>query len=391
MNDPRTIRELLAKVAIVGVHTTEQARSLSPRTTEDVLLESILGALADAGLGPADLDGVTGGRSPSPSAATALPGYLAEEFGAPLRYYSTVDAASAAHGGNVLHACLAVAAGLVDTVAVIAGGVRGQSREAVIAELANAHGEFDTSWGSVVPSWFAMIARRHMHEYGTTPEQLAQVAVSTRQWAQLTPQAMMRTPITIEDVVGSRMISDPLRLLDCALVNDGAGAVVITSADRARDLARPAVSVLGAAEVYDRRGYVGVDHDWLTTGAETTGADSLAMAGLSTDDIDLLEMYDCFTITVIRELEEFGFCKKGEGGPFVADGRLGPGGALPTNTFGGGLSWGHRFSGMSHLIEAVRQLRGECGDRQVPGARTALVHSLGGPLAMNSTLIVGRR
>lgn len=389
MKDPTRIRELLSTVALVGVYTTEQG-NLSHRTTEQVLLESILGALADAGLGPGDLDGVTGSRSPSPSAATALPGYLSEELGVPLRYYSTVDAASAAHGGNVLHACLAVASGLADTVAVIGGGVRGQSRDSAVAEMANAHGEFDTSWGSVVPSWFAMIARRHMHEYGTTSEQLAEIAVATRAWAALTPQAIMRTPITVENVVTSRMISDPLHLLDCALVNDGAGAVIITSAERARDLRAPGIAVLGGAEIYDRRGYVGVSHDWLTTGAQTSGADSLAMAGVGVDDIDLLEIYDCFTITVLRELEDFGFCKKGEGGSFVENGRLGPGGDLPTNTFGGGLSWGHRFSGLSHLIEAARQLRGECGERQVTDPEIAMVHSLGGPLAMNSTLVLGR-
>lgn len=388
MNDGHVIRDLLSRVAIAGVYTTAQG-NFPDRTTEDTVLEAILGAAADAGIDPGEIDGVAGGRSPTASAATAWPGYLAEELGHPLRYFSTVDAASAAHGGNMLHAALAIASGTAQAVAVVGGGVRGTTRAEAIAALANAHGEFDTSWGTLVPSWFAMIARRHMHEFGTRPEHLAEVAVSTRQWASMHPQAIKRDPLTADDVLGSRMISDPLHLLDCALVNDGAGALILTSADRARDLRKTPVSILGVAELYERRGYVGVDHDWVSSGAAVTGPAALDMAGLRPDDIDVVEIYDCFTITVIRELEDLGFCKKGEGGEFVADGKLRPGGSLPLNTFGGGLSWGHRFSGLSHAIEAVRQIRGECGARQVAGAETAIIHSLGGPMAMHSTAVLG--
>lgn len=386
--DFEATRRLLSQVAIVGVYTTEQG-DLPHRSTDDLLFESIRGALADAGMTLDDVDGIAGGRSPTDSAATAFPAHWSELLGRPMRYFSTVDAAAAAHCANILHAGLAVAAGLAETIVVVGGGSRGGSRQENVEKMAYAHGEFDVSWGTLVPSWFALAARRHMHEFGTTSEQLAEIAVSTRTWAGLHPQAIMKKPITVDDVIGSRMISDPLHLLDCCLSNDGAGALVVTSKMRAADCRRKPVRVLGGAEDYTFQGYVSTGHDWLVSGAVHAGQRSLQMAGLSHRDIDLLEIYDCFTITVLRMLEDLGFCGRGEGGPFVADGKLRPGGSHPLNTHGGGLSWGHSFSGLAHAIEAVRQLRGECGERQVPGARTALVHSQGGPLAMHSTVILG--
>jgi acetyl-CoA acetyltransferase len=380
-------RNLLREAAIVGVYTTEQG-DLSGRSSDSLLLEAIEGALADAGLSIDDVDGIAGGRSPTDSAATAFPGYWSELLGRPVRYYSTVDAAAAAHSANILHAALAVAAGLAETVVVVGGGSRGGSREDSVRKMAYAHGEFDVSWGTLVPSWFALAARRHMHEFGTTSEQLAEIAVATRAWASMHPQAIMKKPLKIEDVLNSRMISDPLHLLDCCLSNDGAGALVVTSRARAADCRHKAVQVLGGAEDYTFQGYVNVGHDWLVSGAEHCGRQALGMADLTHQDIDLIEIYDCFTITVLRMIEDLGFCKRGEGGPFVADGKLRPGGSHPLNTHGGGLSWGHNFSGLAHAIEAVRQIRGECGMRQVPNARTALVHSQGGPLAMHSTVVL---
>ncbi|GAA5231833.1 thiolase C-terminal domain-containing protein [Verticiella sediminum] len=387
-DDLHATRRLLQSSAIVGVYTTEQG-DLS-HSNDELLLEAIEGALADAGLTIEDVDGIAGGRSPTDSAATAFPAYWSELLGHPMRYFSTVDAAAAAHSANILHAALAVAAGLAQTIVVIGGGSRGASRQANVEKMAYAHGEFDVSWGTLVPSWFALAARRHMHEFGTTSEQLAEIAVSTRMWAAMHPQAIMQKPLTIADVTDSRMISDPLHLFDCCISNDGAGAMVITTKERARDCRKAAVQVLGGAEDYTFQGYVNVMHDWMESGAVHTGARSLQMAGLGHDDIDLLEIYDCFTITALRMLEDLGFCKKGEGGAFVSDGKLRPAGSHPMNTHGGGLSWGHSFSGLAHGIEAVRQIRGECGARQVPGAETALVHSQGGPLAMHSTVILAR-
>ncbi len=382
------IRRLLGKTAIAGVYTTELG-DLPDRSLEDLYLEAVVGAVEDAGLTLDDVDGIVGGRSPTASAATAFAGYWSELLGHSIRYYSTVDAASGGHAGNMLHAALAVAAGLARCVVVIGGASRGGGdRNAAVRKMAAAHGEFDAAWGTLVPSWFAMIARRHMHEFGTTSEQLAEIAVSTRTWASMHPQAIKRTPITIEDVIGSRMISDPLHLLDCCLSNDGAGALVITQADRARHGPHKPIYMRGAAEDYTFRGYVDVCHDWLTSGAVFTGKRAMEIAGVKHADVDVAEIYDCFTITVLRELEDLGFCPVGEGGRFVAGGALAPGGKLPTNTHGGGLSYGHGYSGLSHAIEAVRQLRGEAGKRQVADAEVALVHSQGGPLALHSTAIL---
>ncbi len=380
-------RKLLRKAAIVGAYTTAQG-DMRDRTTDDLVLEAITGAMADAGMTLDEVDGIAGGRSLTASAASAYPGYWSELLGHSLHYHTLSDTAAAAHCANILHAGIAVASGLADTIVVVGGGSRGGDSHQKVLAMANAHGEFDASWGTLVPSWFALLARRHMHEFGTTSEQLAQIAVSTRAWAGMHPQAIMKKPLTIDEVINSRMISDPLHLLDCCLVNDGAGALVITSTERAKDCAKKPVYLLGGAEDYTFRGYVDICHDWLSSGAIHTGKRSLEMAGLKNSEIDLVEVYDCFTITVLRELEDLGFCKLGEGGAFVADGKLGPGGSLPTNTHGGGLSWGHMFSGLAHGIEAVHQLRGECGPRQVKGAETALVHAQGGPVALHSTVIM---
>lgn len=386
-HDIAETRTLLRKAAIAGVYTTEQG-DLPDRSSDELLLEAIEGAAQEAGLTLSDIDGIAGGRSPTDSAATAFPAFWSEMLGRPVRYFSTVDAAAAAHCGNILHAALAVASGIAENVVVIGGGSRGGSRQASVEKMAYAHGEFDVSWGTLVPSWFALIAQRHMHEFGTTSEQLAEIAVATRQWAKMHPQAIMRETLTIDDVVNSRMISDPLHLLDCCLVNDGAGALLITRADRAADGPTKPVRILGGAEDYTFRGYVDVCHDWLESGASYTGPRALEMAGVKHSEIDVLEIYDCFTITVARMLEDLGFCGRGESGAFVQDGRLRPGGVLPTNTHGGGLSWGHSFSGLAHAIEAVRQLRGECGERQVQDAEISFVHSQGGPTAMHSSVVL---
>ncbi|WP_345247165.1 thiolase C-terminal domain-containing protein [Pigmentiphaga soli] len=385
--DVADTRRLLRKAAIAGVYTTEVG-NLTGRTADDLILEAISGAAADSGLTLHDIDGIVGGRSPTPSAASAFPGYWSEMLGHSIRYHTTPDVASGGHCGNILHAALAVACGLANNVAVIGGGHRGGDRKAAVEKMASAHGEFDTSWGTLVPSWFALVARRHMHEFGTTSEQLAEIAVSTRKWASMHPQAMMKDPITIDDVINSRMISDPLHLLDCCLSSDGAGAMIISRAAQVADGPKKPVYVLGGAEDYSFRGYVSVCHDWLKSGALETGRRAMEMAGVKHSEFDMLGLYDCFTITVLRTLEDLGFCKVGEGGDFVSGGRLAPGGALPTNTHGGGLSWGHNYSGLAHAIEITRQMRGEAGPRQVKDVELALAHSQGGPLALHSTVVL---
>lgn len=236
---------------------------------------------------------------------------------------------------------------------------------------------------------YALAASRHMAVYGTQPEHLAQVAVSTREWAHLNPRARYQDPITIDDVLSSPMESTPLHRLDCCLVTDGAGAFVLTSAERARDLAKPPVYVLGAATSHSHQ-MISQMPDLTVTPGAVTGPAAFAMAGLRPADVDVLMAYDSFTITTLLHLEDLGFCEKGEGGPFVADGKLGPGGSLPTNTNGGGLSYTHPgMYGMFLIVEAVRQLRGECGPRQVPDASVAVAHGSGLVLSCMSTLVLG--
>jgi acetyl-CoA acetyltransferase len=228
-----------------------------------------------------------------------------------------------------------------------------------------------------------------MHEFGTTSEQLAQIAVSTREWAALNPRARYRDPISIDDVLASPLQVSPLHLLDCCLVTDGAGAFVMTSAERARSLPKPPVYVLGAATCTDHM-VIGQMSDLTTTPGAVSGPRALQMAGLEAADVDVLMGYDSFTITALLHLEDLGFCKKGEGGPFAADGHLGPGGTLPMNTNGGGLSFTHPgMYGMFLLTEATRQLRGECGERQVAGAEVAVAHGSGMFLSVMSTSVLG--
>lgn len=236
---------------------------------------------------------------------------------------------------------------------------------------------------------YALAASRHMAVYGTTSEQLAQIAVSTREWAARNPRARFRDPITVDDVLASPMETSPLHRLDCCLRTDGAGAFVLTSAERARSLAKPPVYVLGAATAHDHT-MISEMPDLTVTPGAVSGPAAFAMAGITPDDVDVLMGYDSFTITALLHLEDLGFCAKGEGGPFVADGRLGPGGALPMNTNGGGLSYTHPgMYGMFLIVEAVRQLRGECGPRQVDGAEVAVAHGSGMVLSCMSTLVLG--
>ena len=237
---------------------------------------------------------------------------------------------------------------------------------------------------------YALAARRHMHEFGTTPEQLAAVAVTMRQHAATNPQAQERAPITVEDVVTSRLVADPLHKLDCCVISDGGAACVVTTAERAADLARAPVYVLGAAHATTHHMNMSAMPDLTVTPAAQSGPRAFARAGVSPAEVDVAQLYDSFTITVVLTVEDLGFCAKGEGGAFVADGGLAVGGRLPTNTDGGGLSACHPgMRGMFLIVEAVRQLRGECGETQVPGAAIAVAHGTGGMLSTGATLVLG--
>jgi len=250
--------------------------------------------------------------------------------------------------------------------------------------------QFEIPYGQWVPiPTYALAAQRHMYQYGTTSAQLAEIAVAARKWASLNPLAAMRDPLSIEDVLASPMMSTPLRLRDCCLVNDGGGAVIVTTAERAVNLSKKPVWILGCGESHTHRSITGMP-DLTVTPAKFSGQRAFSMAGLSPSDIDVLELYDSFTITVLLQLEDLGFCPKGEGGRFVEGQRLAPGGLQPANTGGGGLSCLHTgMFGIFLLIEAARQLRGECGDRQVRDAKTALCNGIGGSLASSGTIILG--
>jgi acetyl-CoA acetyltransferase len=248
--------------------------------------------------------------------------------------------------------------------------------------------QWEAPYGNTLVSNYAMAAQRHMHEFGTTPEQLAEIAVTMRRHAALNPNAQYRDPITVDDVLASRMVADPLHKLDCCVISDGGGAVIMTTAERARDLRQPPVFVLGAA-MAGSHWNPGQMQDFTTTAAAISGPDAFAQCGLGPDDVDTLQLYDSFTITALLMCEDLGFAKKGEGGEFVASGALALGGAVPTNTDGGGLSACHPgMRGLFLLVEATRQLRGQAGAAQVPECDVALCCGSGGWLSAMGTVIL---
>jgi acetyl-CoA acetyltransferase len=378
---------LRGRAAIVGV-----ADAVSPTGELDAhgrALEArvVREALADAGLTLADVDGVCHGQSSVG---------LAEYLGIHPRFTESTNTGGSSYEIHVEHAAAAIAAGLCEVViGVYASTPRsdrrhGRSREFQRPPGPNPMVEWELPYGLRMPMGpYALAASRHMAEYGTTSEQLAAIAVSTRAWAALNPRARYRDPITVEDVLASPMQSSPLHLLDCCLVTDGAGAFVMTSAARARALARPPVYVLGAATCHDHS-MISQMPDLTVTPGAVSGANAFRQAGVKPSDVDVLMGYDSFTITALLHVEDLGFCAKGEGGPFVEDGRTGPGGMLPMNTNGGGLSYTHPGQyGMFLIVEAVRQLRGEAGPRQVRAAEIGVAHGSGMVLSVMSTLVLG--
>jgi acetyl-CoA acetyltransferase len=346
-------------------------------------------ALSDAGMTFADIDGLI--TLPVRTENWSNPaGYLTEQFGIAANYLSTVNIAGASGTAMVHQAAMAIASGQCHTVLCVAGQNL-LSSDAKPPGGGITHPQFEAPYRPPVPSLYALVAQRHMHEFGTTSEQLAEVAVAIRYHASLNPNAHKREPIGIEDVINSRPVASPLHMLDCSIVSDGACAIVVTAADRARDSARAPVRILGAG--YGQSHYFLGDYPTLTTtGAVASGKSAFAAAGLTPEDIDVAELYDCFTITVILELEDLGFCQKGEGGQFVSGGRIRLGGDLPVTTHGGLLSGGHPGlpGGLFHVVEGVRQLRHQLGERQVADAQTALVHGNGGIVGVHCTLILGK-
>ena len=370
--------------AITGVAESdlgEVAAGLSPL---DLMGQAAQRALADAGLSLRDVDGLFATTSQSRMPTLALAEYL----GIRPRYHDGTNIGGCSFMSMVAHAQAAIQAGLCEVALIAyASTQRSLGRANVAAPDVN---PYESPYRPLyTASSYALAASRHMHEYGTTREQLAQVAVAARDWALLNSQAWEKEPLTVADVLGSRMVRRPLTVRDCCLVTDGGGAIIVTSAERAKTLRKRPAYVLGVGEDL---GHYSISNmpDLTVTGAVRSGAAAYAMAGLKPADIDLVQVYDAFTITTLLFLEDLGFCPKGEGGRFVADGAIAPGGQLPVNTSGGGLSYCHPgMFGIFVLIEAVRQLRGEAGRRQVTGCNTAIAHGNGGTLSAQSTVILG--
>jgi acetyl-CoA acetyltransferase len=374
---------LRASTAVVGVGHGGFGEAPCYSTLE-ILAEAVNAALADAGLQLSDVDGLFTG-----SASHFMPTLsVAEYLGLQPRFSDGSMIGGSSFVAHTLNATLALQAGLCD-VALICYGSNQRTAGGRLVSMSEPQ-PYEAIYGPRYPiSSYALAAARHMHDYGTTRENLADVAVAARGWAQLNPEAFARAPLTREEVLSARMISDPLTKLDCCLVTDGGGAVIMTRADRAKDMPKPPVYFLGAGLGHFHRQITQMP-DLTVTAASLSGPRAFEMAGLGPDDVDVLELYDAFTINPILFLEDLGFCAKGEGGPFVADGAIAPGGRLPVNTNGGGLSCVHPgMYGLFTVIEAVRQVRGECGERQVPGVEVGLAHGNGGVLSSQVTSLFG--
>jgi acetyl-CoA acetyltransferase len=383
--------EVAAIVGVADLVSPTGRLDLEVRAMEVAVIRE---ALADAGLTIADVDAVFCSTGVIASAE------LAEYLRVVPRWTDTTMTGGSSFEVLVEHAALALEAGRCDVALIVyaenprtmmTGPTTETTRTAFRVAKPREIEEWETPYGAELPVVaYALAASRHMATYGTTREQLAQIAVSTRQWAADNPVARFRDPITVADVLESPPVAEPLHRLDCCLHTDGAGALVMTRASRARDLLQSPVIVLGAATAHDH----GMGISQMPSLTDTPGARSgplaLERAGMTVADVDVVEIYDSFTITVLLALEDIGFCPKGEGGAFVADGRLGPGGSLPTNTSGGGLSYAHPgMLGIFLLVEAVRQLRGQCGARQVDNAEVAVAHGVGGFLSCTGSVVLG--
>jgi acetyl-CoA acetyltransferase len=370
--------------AIVGIAESDLGAVAKDMSPIDLMAQGIQRALADCGLRLRDIDGLLCATTQSRTSGLALSEYL----GISPAFIDTTILGGSSFMFHVAHAQAALHSGLCN-VAVIAYGSTQRTvgrRQASVRE----YNPFETPFRPFLPATaYALAASRHMHQYGTTREQLASVAVAAREWALLNPAAWETKPLTIEEVLSARMVSYPLSVRDCCLITDGGGAVIMTSAERAGSLKKPPVYVLGCGQAITHANISSMP-DLTVTGALQSGRAAYKMARLAPADIDVIELYDAFTINTILFLEDLGFCPKGEGGRFVSDGHIAPDRGLAVNTNGGGLSYCHPgMYGLFLLIEAARQLRRECGARQIADCETAIAHGNGGVLSSQSSVILG--
>jgi acetyl-CoA C-acetyltransferase len=368
-------------------------RKISDKSVAQVHAEVALGAVADAGLSLSDVDAYFCAGDAPGFGPLSMADYLGLKR---LRYLDSTETGGSSYLVHVGHAAAAIAGGKCQIALItLAGLPRSRPVPRPSASALAPEAAFELPFGPTTVSMYALAARRHMHEYGTTSAQLAAIKVAASQHAQHNPRAMLPNPVTVEEVLESPMISDPLHRLDCCVISDGGGALVVVSPEVARDLRRQTVKVLGHGESPKLADNGRIDLTY--TGAVWSGPRAFEEAGVTPADIDYTSIYDSFTITVLQTIEDLGFCEKGKGGAFVADGSLlAPHGRLPFNTDGGGLCNNHPANrgGMTKVIEAVRQLRGEAnGPVQVPDCELALAHGNGGSLGTRSaaaTLILGR-
>jgi acetyl-CoA acetyltransferase len=371
--------------AIVGMAQLDTWKT-EGRSPAGLMATAVVRALEDAGLGLPDVDGLF-----TSSSYHAMPTLtLAEYLGVRPTYTDSTSVGGCSFVAHLAHAAAAIQAGLC-SVAVVAYGSTQRSDAGRLVSIAE-QSAYEVPYGLIHPvGAFGMIAQRHMAQYGTTSEQLAELAVAAREWSLLVDDAPFDVPLSVDEVLSSRMISTPLHKLDCCLVTDGGGAVVLTSASRAAQLSPHPVYLMGSGEAVNHRSFSQMP-DLTATEAARSSARAMEMAGIRLDDIDTVHVYDAFTISLLVLLEDLGFCAKGEGGAFVSGGRVAPGGQVALNPNGGGLSYSH--PGMLSLflvIEAVQQLRGTAGRRQVPQAEVSLVHGMGMTLAAHATAVLSSR
>jgi len=383
-----SIQSLNGRYAIAGVGEAGMGRAQPGDTALSLQCEAARQAILDAGLKPTDIDAVFAHWDDR--AAGLL---VTEYMGLAPRYVDSTVVGGQSNLTHVVHAIAAMEAGLCDVALITYGSTqrldRSRSRGGAAQDARMPSGQFVLPYGMLSPiGFYAMQARLHMHRYGTRAEDLGEVALAARRWAQLNPAAVARAPLSMEDYLAAPMIADPLRKFDICQVSDSAGALVLLRTDRARDLPRKPVLVRGFAEQYLQHATPFGTDDWIDNGVlADVGRLALERAGVTRADIDLVQIYDAFTINVLVGLEALGFCAPGESGAFVQGGRIAPGGAFPMNTSGGGLSFNHGgMFGMPLMIESVRQLRGDAGARQVPGARTCLLQA--GGLVMSAYMVM---
>jgi len=371
-------------VAIVGLAESQLGLCAPGTQPIDLMAQATLRALDDCGLKMTEIDGIFSSTTQMRFTTLALTEYL----GITAKYQDNTQIGGSSFMSHIGHAMMAIEHGLCEVALIVYGSTQKSVSRAVASPR-----EFDpyeTPYKPFLPpTAYAMAAARQMHQYGTTREQLAQVAVAARQWALLNPVAWEKKPLTVDEVLGSRMVSHPLTIRDCCLVTDGGGAIILTSAERAKTLAKKPVYVLGVGESLSHTRITSMP-DLTVTAASRSGPAAFQMAGVGQGDINVAMLYDAFTINTILFLEDLGFCPKGEGGRFIEQGFIAPGGSFPVNTNGGGLSYCHPgMYGLFLLIEAARQIRGECGARQVANCEVALAHGNGGVLSSQATVILG--